>query len=439
MEIKKIMRYKINIIKRMRLIPVIAALAFSAVAVAQSPTSLQPPFEGNTDNYILDIPDKLSEKTSREVNANILKLRKETSVEMAVAIVDNLDGLTPNEYAYLLFRHWGVGKSDKNNGVLLLISEKDRKVFIQVGSGAEGVLTDVACANIVRQYVSPPLRDGYYNQAVDAAVEQIRLAMSDPAVAAELQSAEPDNPRGMVKAISKDVWVNFIVLIVAFVFLFTLGLFVMDLIVTRRRDNYRRAMTWRNHMPTYLWGLLFSGGTALPIVIAAYILYRYARDVTEICDTCGAKMKKLNEEEDNAFLTPSQDFEEKIGSVDYDVWLCPECGTVERFPYMEKQLKYKQCRECHTIAENLVCDKVVVPPTTTREGVGERIYQCQYCRNLRRERYALPKTVDGAAVAAGIAAASIFSGRGGGGFGGNSGGGSFGGGTTSGGGAGGSF
>ena len=86
---------------------------------------------------------------------------------------------------------------------------------------------------------------------------------------------------------------------------------------------------------------------------------------------------------------------------------------------------------------NLVCDKVVQEPTTQREGLGVKTYQCQYCRKGHDEPYRIPKKTDPtAAIAAGAVLGGMM--RGGGGDGGNIGGG-FGGGTTFGGGAGGGW
>lgn len=413
-------------------------LAVSAIwlgVAAQSPESLPNPNVGHPDNYIADPAGQLSAQTKREVNSRLDALRKRTTCEVGVAVVNSLDGMTIEDYSYELFRHWGLGKKDNNNGVLLVISPAEKAARIEVGSGAEGVLTDISCANIIRNRIVPAMKRGNLDMAVTGAVGDIYAALTDPAVAGELRSAQGEAGLSRIKALDKDVLWNFLVLVAGCVFLFTLVLFISDFSGTRRRDNYRRAMTWRNHMRTYWWGSLLSLGTALPIAILAYILYRHARDVAELCDTCGGKMKKLPEDKDNDYLSPSQDFEEKLGTVDYDVWLCPKCGTVERFPYVERQLKYQKCPECHTIAMNLVMDKVVDPPTTKNDGHGERLYQCQFCRHTRRENYRIPKKVDDSALlGAAVIGSALGRGGRGGGFGGGSMGG-FGGGHSSGGGA----
>ena len=425
----------INIMNKLIRIALLLALMLSGmVAAAQSPQSIPDPNRGDPGNFIYDPMGLLSAGTADEVNHKIAALRKNNGCELAVAIVSNLDGLDVNDYAYQLFRHWGVGMKDKNNGVLLLVAPNERQARIEVGSNLEGILTDVACSNILRHYMRPAVKSENMSQGVSNAVGAISDALSDEAVAKEL-AAPGDGLRDRIRMLDSNVLMSFVVIIAVCFFIFALILWIVDFVNSRGRDNYRRAMVWRTHLATYWWCAALSLGTALPIALIAWLFYRHARDVKEICDTCGAKMNKLSEEEDNNYLTPSQDFEEKLGTVDYDVWLCPECGTVERFPYVEKQLKYSECPNCHVIAMNLVMDKVVTPPTTKSAGLGERLYQCQYCGHKKREQYRIPRKNDDGAAGALLAGAALgaMASRGGGG-GGFSGGG-FGGGHSSGGGA----
>ncbi|MDE6811910.1 MAG: hypothetical protein K2J15_06110 [Muribaculaceae bacterium] len=289
------------------------------------------------------------------------------------------------------------------------------------------------------QTVAPPRHpvdaEGKVSQAVYGAVNDIERTLRSETFRNELRSSNEDTAMRRIQTISPTAFRNFLKYVVICAFLFTLVLFITDFIVTRGRRNYRRAMTWRNHRSTYIWGAVLSLGTALPIAFLAWMLYKYARNKTEICDTCGAKMNKLSEEEDNKYLTPSQDFEEKLRTVDYDVWKCPECGTIEYFPYVERQLKYQECPECHTIAMNLAMDKVIEQPTTKRAGRGMRAYQCQYCHHVKREEYDIPRKDDTAALAAAAAIGAMAAGRRGGGGPFSGGGSGFGGGRSSGGGA----
>lgn len=63
---------------------------------------------------------------------------RQSSAEPVVVIVPDLSGADVDDYATELFSLWGIGKKDKDNGVLVLISINDRRAAIRTGYGAEG-------------------------------------------------------------------------------------------------------------------------------------------------------------------------------------------------------------------------------------------------------------------------------------------------------------
>jgi uncharacterized protein len=70
------------------------------------------------------------------------ELYDKTGSEAAVVVIDTTGDESIEEYANGLFREWGIGNKQKNNGVLLLVAVKDRKMRIEVGYGLEGILPD---------------------------------------------------------------------------------------------------------------------------------------------------------------------------------------------------------------------------------------------------------------------------------------------------------
>lgn len=95
-----------------------------------------------------------------------IKVRNETSAEIAVAVISDLQGITIEEYAVTLFKKWGVGKADKDNGVLLLVSMQEKKVRIEVGYGLEGAITDLEAGNIINDIIVPRFKENDYNAGV---------------------------------------------------------------------------------------------------------------------------------------------------------------------------------------------------------------------------------------------------------------------------------
>lgn len=413
------------------LVPLMIALA--AWPRSYEPSEIVNPIKADKTQFIADPENLLSESDKAEINSRLEALRSKTTAEMAVVVVPSVGDSPIEDWSEQLFTSWGIGKKDKDNGVLLVIAVDDRKARIQTGYGVEGVLPDISCAAIIRDDIAPAMRDGNLALALNNAVSTVYGAFTDPAVAEELRSSQADDEE---EFLSPEVLRTFAYCVGSVALLFSVLYFIHDGITCRRmrKDRYAKAALWRSHLLTYLFAGILSLGTGLIFWLLAFLLYRYYRNFPRKCPTCGKRMKRLPENKDNELLNAAQDLEEKLGSVDYDVWECPSCGTVERFPFRENQKRYTECPACGTVAMGLLCDAVLVPPTTRSEGHGERVYQCRYCGHQKKTPYKIPRKDGGTgAIVAGAVVGSML-GRGGGGGGGFSGG-SFGGGATGGGGA----
>lgn len=389
----------------------------------------------NRYEFISDPGNLMSPQVKDAVNRQLWELRQSTSVEAAVAIPPSIGDVPLEDWSEELFTSWGIGKADKDNGVLLVIAPGQRRARIQTGYGVEGPLPDIACKNIINREIVPNMKNGDLDAAVAGAVSMISNALSDPAVAEELRSSQPDNYMGEVKTLSADVIWKFAKIVAACAFLFCLALFIYYMFSSAKKgDNYHKAIMWRDSLPAFGWASVFSLGTGIPFLFLAWWRYRSYRTRKRLCSTCGTKMNRLGEKEDNELLSDSQDFEEKLDTIDYDVWECPRCGTVERYAFKKNQQKYSECPDCHTVAMCLTGTRTLVPATTAHIGKGEKIYECKFCHHQKRKPFVIPKKESAAPFIAG-AAIGAMSGRhgGGGGFGGGFGGGSTGGGGASGG------
>ena len=84
-----------------------------------------------------------------------------------------LGGKTIDEYAFGLFNNWGIGKEDKNNGILLLVAEDERKVRIEVGLGLEVVITNDIAKQIIDELIIPKFQEGNFNQGIYDCVAEL--------------------------------------------------------------------------------------------------------------------------------------------------------------------------------------------------------------------------------------------------------------------------
>lgn len=436
---------------KMRLYGLLAVIILFLLAAAMPQAlaaDLYPvnPNLANREHYVADPAGILSASTVSQINAILEQMRRQTTVEMGVAVVPDIGDMEIQPYAVELFERWGLGNADNDNGVLFIVDHQGLQYFIVTGYGSEGVLTDALCRKILDENYVGPARAGDYDIAVLSTVKAVAAVVETPANAEALRSGKARNLSGADASDSEErdfggMLLSLVAFVAIIAFVFSMVLFFQTLRKKKGIDNYVKAENWRKIL-TAQWTLgILSAGTGLPFAVMGWLNYRKWRTKKRKCPTCGAMMNRLGEEEDNNYLHPNQDFEENLGTVDWDAWLCPKCGTVERFPFRANQLKYIECPQCHTVAMCLKSDRVVRRPTTRQEGLGVKTYECLYCHHSNDRQYRIPRESDGSgavgALAAGAILGSMAGRRGGGGGFGDGFGGGFGGGHTGGGGAGG--
>ena len=116
--------------------------------------------------YVNDYAKILSSETKEYIINTNIELQKKTGAQIVVVTVSSLGGQSIEEYATELFRKFGIGDKNKNNGVLLLCSTGDRLFRIEVGYGLEGRLTDGKTGRIQDKYIIPYLKNDNYNEGI---------------------------------------------------------------------------------------------------------------------------------------------------------------------------------------------------------------------------------------------------------------------------------
>ncbi len=123
-----------------------------------------------------------------------------TSNQIAVVTVKDLEGYEPAEYAVRIGLDWGVGSSDFNNGIVLLVKPKTEdsrgQVSIQVGYGLEGAVTDARCKRIITLQMIPNFqKDDYFTGVYDAVQVLMQIASGEYS---ESRSGDDDSLGGIL-------------------------------------------------------------------------------------------------------------------------------------------------------------------------------------------------------------------------------------------------
>ncbi|WP_185852309.1 TPM domain-containing protein [Blattabacterium cuenoti] len=132
--------------------------------------------------YIPEAPKKIypvqdyagvfSKKKIEKLNQKLISYSKITSTEILVIIIRDLNGEDPNLLASKWGEKWGIGKINKNNGIIILLSIHDRKISIQNGYGIEPYITDFLTMKIIKR-IKPILKNNLYYQAIDYSTQEI--------------------------------------------------------------------------------------------------------------------------------------------------------------------------------------------------------------------------------------------------------------------------
>jgi uncharacterized protein len=150
-----------------RLSALFVLLLCALPALAAEPT--YPALSGR----VVDDANIIAPEARQRITDKLKAHEDKTSDQVVVATVPSLQGLTVEDFANGLFRHWQLGQKEKNNGVLLIVAPKERKVRIEVGYGLEGALTDALSKVIITTAIAPKFKTGDFAGGIEAGVDAI--------------------------------------------------------------------------------------------------------------------------------------------------------------------------------------------------------------------------------------------------------------------------
>ncbi len=184
----------------------------------------------------------LTPQEAAQLETKLEQFARETSTQIAIAIVPDLHGYAPGDYATRLAEKWGVGQKGKDNGILILVKPKTAtekgEVFIATGYGLEGAVPDAVAKRIIMNEILPEFRRGNYYAGLDKAVTRLMELTRGEYTAEEYLQKSEGKEGGSVLAL----------LIMFFLFfLFIFG-----------GSRRRRHTTFGGSVP--LWTLFFLGG-----------------------------------------------------------------------------------------------------------------------------------------------------------------------------------
>jgi uncharacterized protein len=148
------------------------------------------------DGPVYDGANVLSDAEEKKLEGKLANFRDTKGPSVVVAIIPSLQGENKREAGYEIAQGWGIGKKEKNDGVLLLfVADKARKAgpgaskcgcaAIEVGEYLEGDLTDATSVSILKKEVLAPIVSGQFYKAADGGTNGIIAVLGGDGEAAK--------------------------------------------------------------------------------------------------------------------------------------------------------------------------------------------------------------------------------------------------------------
>lgn len=128
-----------------------------------------PPLTGRVN----DTAGMLSASQRTTLERMLSGLEETNSSQVVLLTVPDLQGLTIEDYAIRVAESWKIGQKGLDNGVILVVALKERKIRIEVGYGLEPLVTDAKSDYIIRRLMIPRFREGDYYQGIHDGLERI--------------------------------------------------------------------------------------------------------------------------------------------------------------------------------------------------------------------------------------------------------------------------
>jgi uncharacterized protein len=156
------------------------------------------PNKPNPPRLVNDFAGILSSGESQRLENKLVAFSDSSSNQIAVVTVANMgDYAAIEDFSYDLGKKWGVGKADKDNGILIVISMAERKSRIEIGSGLEGAVPDIIASELIRNVLRPAFKQQKYFDGLDGTIDNL-IAASKNEYHADPKANTNDDGGGVV-------------------------------------------------------------------------------------------------------------------------------------------------------------------------------------------------------------------------------------------------
>ena len=329
------------------LVSVLALLAGATPTFAVTVEEIPSP---RPNGWSVDLTGTIPADTLRQIDRLGDEVKAANGGEIAVVVLASTGKVASRDFAVRLANHWGVGDKDKNNGILLLAALTDRGAEIVLGEGIDTSVNNRLSEEIMQGEMVPRFRAGDPGGALleGARACARRILKVEPLPA---ETATPMSPLVSAETPSP--------------------LQAEAEAPTRGPAEVLPAPA--SSVASALGCLFALVAIVVGLIGGIYLLVRAPR-----CKQCRVPMKLLSEQEDDAYLGPAERTEERIGSVNHKILMCPQCGASRKKAAASLLSNYSRCSSCGTRAEQST-SCVIENPTYSSSGTRRVDTRCVHC------------------------------------------------------------
>lgn len=148
------------------------------------------------------------------------KIHQDGGPQIVVLTIPSIGEVPIEDASMRVVQAWKLGTAKDDNGVLLLVAQKERKVRIEVGQNLEGDLTDAYSRRIIDYFIVPAFKKGHFSEGIVGGVQGILERMDPPRDLADYldKDVRLEKRRG-----SSNIKIDFILILIIIVVVVAMG------------------------------------------------------------------------------------------------------------------------------------------------------------------------------------------------------------------------
>lgn len=357
-------------------------LVFGNCSVAQYTVGTVPNQKLIDNSYVSDPDNYIDGYEKIQLNEICADVEQTTGAQIAVVVVGSIGNEVPHDFGLELFNDWGLGREGFDDGLLVILVMDQRRVEFITGYGMEQLISDGMSFEIQQNEMVPRFKSGQYGQGL---IDGIRVC-ADIIKGGELpvyyaSSTAKESEHWGFKALKFYA----IYFVLPFFALYVL-LFLLTFLFKNPYKKYKLIKLFELKIFMILLPIPFVG---------VYFLVKkqieHWRNTVRFSLKSGLAMVKLSEEDDDKHLKKGQVTEEKVKSIDYDVWVGESDEDVLILSYIKWFSGHSKCPRCKFKTYYLVYNRTISAATYSSSGLGEKKHACENCGHSVVRTYTIPR------------------------------------------------